>query len=169
VAAFEHADVLKRRNGRKDGGSYPGLSGSGENFHRADRLFMSRVLRRTSLLCSLGVQVERWLQLASMARRAINQWVLVFEAVDVSQEIKIDGMGHFRHVPADLLGWYVVFFPMACNVTVGATHSESPAEPICIIFTRFPAGTPVKIFMFLNTTSAGWFSLPAICLEIAAT
>lgn len=29
---------------------------------------------------------------------------------------------------------------------------------------RFPASTPVKILMFLNTTSAAWSSLPAILL-----
>ena len=46
-----------------------------------------------------------------MARRAIDQWSSVFEAINVSQEVKNDSVSHLRHVPGDLLGWFVVFFP----------------------------------------------------------
>ena len=45
-----------------------------------------------------------------MASRAIDEWVPVFKAVDISLEIKNNGLGHLRHVPGDLLGCFVVFF-----------------------------------------------------------
>jgi hypothetical protein len=73
------------------------------------------------------VHIERWLQFAAMARRAIDQWGSVFEALDVSQEVKNDSVRHFRHVPSDLFGWFVVFFPLAWKMTMGATHAKRPA------------------------------------------
>jgi hypothetical protein len=88
---------------------------------------VARPPSKHSLLRSVGVQIERRLHLASMARRTIDQWGSVFEAIDVSQEIKNNGVGHFRHVPGDLLGWFVVFFPLVWKVTVGTTHAERSA------------------------------------------
>jgi Tetratricopeptide repeat len=57
-----------------------------------------------SLLCPVRIQVERRLQLTSMTRCAIDEWIPVFDAVDVSQEIKNNGMSHLRHIAGDLLG-----------------------------------------------------------------
>jgi hypothetical protein len=73
------------------------------------------------------VQIERWFHLTAMARRAIDQRGSVFESVDVSQEVKNDSVRHFRHVPSDLFGWFIVFFPLAWNMTMGATHAKRPA------------------------------------------
>src|SRR5580700_10073263 len=62
-----------------------------------------------------------------MARGAIDAGVAVLDSIDLSQVIKDDVVVHVHHVPGNLLGWFVVFFPLACNVTVGATYAESTA------------------------------------------
>ena len=64
----------------------------------SDQLYQPRIptslkLKNFNLiLCSVSVQVERRLQLTSMAGCAIDEWIPIFDAVDVSQQIKNNGM-----------------------------------------------------------------------------
>ena len=62
-----------------------------------------------------------------MTSCAIDQWIPIFDAVDVSQEIKNDGMSHLRHIAGDLLGLLVVLLPLARNMAMGTTRAQRPA------------------------------------------
>ena len=76
-----------------------------------------------SLFCPVRIQVERRLQLTSMTSCAIDERVPIFDAVDVSQEIKNNGMSHLRHIAGDLLGFLVVLLPLARNMAMGTTRA----------------------------------------------
>src|SRR6266849_6593038 len=80
-----------------------------------------------SLLCPVRIQVERRLQLTSMTSCAIDEWIPIFDAVDVSQEIKDNGMSHLRHIAGDLLGFLVVPLPLARNMAMSTTRAQKPA------------------------------------------
>jgi hypothetical protein len=80
-----------------------------------------------SLLRPVRIQVERRLQLTSMTGCTIDEWLPIFDAVDVSQEIENNGMSHLRHVAGDLLGFLVVLLPLARNMAMGTTRAQRPA------------------------------------------
>ncbi len=62
-----------------------------------------------------------------MTSCAIDEWIPIFDAVDVSQEIKDNDMSHPRHIAGDLLGLLVVLLPLARNMAMGATRAQRPA------------------------------------------
>jgi len=62
-----------------------------------------------------------------MTSCAIDEWITIFDAVDVSQEVKNNDMRHLRHVAGDLLGFLVVPLPLARNMAMGTTRAQRPA------------------------------------------
>jgi len=57
---------------------------------------------------------------------AIDEWVPVFDSINVSQEIKNDGVRYFRHDAGDFLGLLVILLPLAQRTEVPTPHEAEP-------------------------------------------
>jgi hypothetical protein len=70
------------------------------------------------------MQVERQLDLTSMARRAVYDGIGSFETIDILQKISVDGLNHFSHFAGDLLFGLVLLLPPAYHVAVTASDAK---------------------------------------------
>ena len=63
-----------------------------------------------------------------MACGAIHNGIAILQAVHFLQVVGNDSMVHVPHIPGNLFGRFVLFFPLTDDMAVGATCAQRTAE-----------------------------------------